>query len=251
MTAFTLAYRNTPLHAVVAAAVARVLEAYEIEPDYIAGDETSLAKMMAAGEIDLFATAWLPSMDEGLLSPTVETLGNLYRPGFGFFVSEGADSPVSDVSSIEELAASSVARNLITPESLVTRVRQVVAGYRLTEAGFTIESQPDEQAYETAAAAVQAGEPVVLPLFTPCYLIHSLPLRQLADPKGTAGAELEARLLINKATRAKADSDLIDELDELTLGNKVVSALDNALRNLGMSADQAAEEWQRGKLLPR
>lgn len=251
MTAFTLAYRNTPLHAVVAAAVARVLEAYEIEPDYIAGDDDSLAKMMADGEIDLFATAWLPTMDEELLSPAVETLGNLYRPSFGFFVSEGAGSALSGLSSIEELAASSVARNLITPESLVSHVRQVVAGYRLTEAGFTIESQPDEQAYEAAAAAVEAGEAVVLPLFTPCYLIHSIPLRPLADPKGAAGVELEARLLINKASRAKADSDLIDELDELTLGNKVVSALDNAVRHLGMSADEAAEEWQRGKLLPR
>ncbi|NHN88633.1 glycine betaine ABC transporter substrate-binding protein [Acetobacter conturbans] len=251
MTIFTLAYRNSPLHAAAAAAVARVLEAYEIEPDYVSGDDAALARMMADGEIDLFATAWLPEQDAAFLSPAVETLGNLYRPAFGFFVNDAAGSSLSELSSLEALAASDVARNLIVPESVVSRVRRVVAGYRLTEAGFTIESHPDEQAYEAAAAALEAGEPVVLPLFNPCYLVHSQPLRMLADPKGMAGEELEARLLINKSTRKSVDSDLIDELDELTLGNKVVSALDNALRHLGMTADEAAEEWQRGKLLPR
>ena len=251
MTTFTLAYRNSPLHAAVAAAVARVLEAYEIEPDYISGDDDALARMLADGEIDMFATAWLPEQDKAFLSPAVEELGNLYRPSFGFFVVNGSAATLSNLSSLEKLASSSAARNLITPESLLPQVRQVVAGYRLTEAGFTIETHPDDQAYEAIAAAVQAGEPVVLPLCNPCYLMHTLDLRPLADPKGACGQELSARLLINSQTRGSADSDMLDELDELTFGNKVVSALDNALRHLGMTADEAAEEWQRGKLLPR
>lgn len=248
MTTFTLAYRNSPLHAAVAAAVARVLEAYEIEPDLIAGDDVSLARMMAAGEIDLFATAWLPERDRQFLSPAVETLGTLYRPAFGFFAAPTVDEGVT---SLEGLMHGTVARNLITPESLVPLVRQVVAAYHLTEAGFTIDAQPDEQAHATAAAAIAAGEPVVLPLFTPNHLIHAHMLRQLANPKNSSAVELEARMLINRETRQRVDSDMIDELDELTLGNKVVSALDNAVRHLGMSPDEAAEEWQRGKLLPR
>ncbi|NHO32754.1 glycine betaine ABC transporter substrate-binding protein [Acetobacter fallax] len=251
MTTLTLAYRNTPLHAAVAAAVARVLEAYEIEPDYIAGSDEALAAMLANGEIDLFATVWHPAEDSIFVSPAVEPIGNLYRPTFGFFVADRPDSPLAGLQSMADLAGSDAARHLLTPESLVPRVRQMVAGYRLTEAGFTIESQPDDEAYASIAAAIEAGEPVIAPLFTPNYLIHRVPLRPLADPQGAAGKELTARLLFNKATREQTDTDMLDELDELTLGNKVVSALDDAIRNEGMTADDAAEAWQRGKLLPR
>ncbi|GBQ26741.1 glycine/betaine ABC transporter periplasmic protein [Acetobacter estunensis NRIC 0472] len=247
----TLAYRNTPLHAAVAAAVARVLEAYDLEPDYLTGDGPSLAQMMGQGEIDIFATVWLPGEDEKFLSAAVEPLGCLYRPAFAFFVAERADSPLNGLTSVADVAASGAARHLITPESLLSHVRQMVAAYGLTEAGFTIETQPDEQAFSAIAAAVKSGEPVIAPLFSPCHLIHSLPLRPLDDPKKAGGNELEARLLISQAFRETADQDLVDELDELTLGNKVVSALDEAVRHLDMSPDEAAEEWQRGKLLPR
>lgn len=251
MTTMTLAYRNTPLHAAVAAAVARVLEAYEIDPDYVAGEGESLAPMLADGRLDLFATAWLGSEDDGYLSPAVSTLGVLYRPVFSFFVADGDSAPLADLRSMSDLGASTAARNIVTPQSLLPRVRQMVAGYRLTEAGFTLETQPDEQAFATIAAAIGKGEPIVAPLFAPCFLIHSLTLRPLLDPAGAGGTELEAQLLINKAVRAATDQDMIDELDEFTLGNRVVSALDDAVRNAGMTPDEAAEAWQRGKLLSR
>ncbi|NHN84572.1 glycine/betaine ABC transporter [Acetobacter musti] len=251
MTTLTLAYRNTPLHAAVAAAVARVLEAYEIEPDYITGSAEDLARMLASSEIDLFATAWHPAEDTIFDSDAVEPLGNLYRPAFGFFVADRPDSPLAGLQSMADLAGSDAARHLLTPESLIPRVRQMVAGYRLTEAGFTIESLPDDEAFAAIAEAIDAGEPVVAPLFTPNYLIHRVPMRPLADPQGAAGRELTARLLFSKTAREEADTDMLDELDELTLGNKVVSALEDAVRNEGMTPDDAAESWQRGKLLPR
>ncbi|GBR08568.1 glycine betaine ABC transporter substrate-binding protein [Acetobacter oeni] len=251
MTTLTLGYRNTSLHAAVAAAVARVLEAYEIEPDYVVGPAEALGEMLAGGEIDLFATVWHPDEDSVFLSPAVEPMGCLYRPAFGFFVADRPGAPLAGLDSMAGLVASDAARHLLTPESLVPRVRQMVAGYRLTEAGFTIESHPDDEAYAAIAEAIEAREPVIAPLFTPNYLIHRMPLRPLADPQGAAGKELTARLLLSKAMRERADTDMLDELDELTLGNKVVSALDDAVRNEGMTADDAAEAWQRGKLLPR
>lgn len=47
------------------------------------------------------------------------------------------------------------------------------------------------------------------------------------------------------------EQDLLDELDELMLSAKIISAMDYAMRVEGMTADEAAEAWQRGKLLPR
>jgi glycine betaine/proline transport system substrate-binding protein len=75
-----------------------------------------------------------------------------------------------------------------------------------------------------------------------------LPSARTAAHLSALGPEQEARLLIRSEIRNLLDSDLIDELDELTLGNKVVSAMAHAVRTGGMSADEAADAWQRGKL---
>lgn len=251
MTTMTLAYRNTPLHASVAAAVARVLEAYDIEADYVTGPDASLSQMLADGAIDLFATVWHPDEDSLFLSPAAEAFGSMYRPAFGLFVSGRDGTPLSAVTSVAGLAASDVSRSLITPESVVPQVRRMVAAYGLTEAGFTIESQPDENAFAALLAAFDAGEPVVAPLWAPCFLIHKAGLRMLDDPQQAGGPELNARLVISRSAKAEADTDMIDELDELTLGNKVVSALDEAVRYQDMTPDEAAEAWQRGKLIMR
>lgn len=37
----------------------------------------------------------------------------------------------------------------------------------------------------------------------------------------------------------------------MMLGNQIVQFMENAIRNQGMSADEAAEAWQRGKLVVR
>ncbi|GBQ97828.1 glycine/betaine ABC transporter periplasmic protein [Acetobacter nitrogenifigens DSM 23921 = NBRC 105050] len=249
MTTLTLGYRNAPEHAAVAAAVARVLEAHDMEPEYVTGPDQALTEMLESGELDVFATAWLPSVDAAWVSETVEARGDLYRPTFCCCV---ADTPeLAGVASLSDLAASSASRNLLVPASVLPRVRQMVGSYGLTEAGFTIEAQPDEEAFEALAAAFAAGEPVVAALFAPNFLLHRYALRTLNDPRGALGGEQTAQLLINRSRAERLDSDLLDELDELTLGNRVVSALDDAVRHGGMTADDAAEAWQRGRLLPR
>ena len=58
-------------------------------------------------------------------------------------------------------------------------------------------------------------------------------------------------MLLNPNWIQRFGGDLIDELEEMMLGNQIVQFMENAIRNQGMSADEAAEAWQRGKLVVR
>ncbi|GAA4483950.1 glycine betaine ABC transporter substrate-binding protein [Gluconacetobacter asukensis] len=252
MTTVTLGHPETILHAAAAAAVVRVLEAYDLEVEYVTGSQDELTAAMKAGGIDLFVSAWLPDVDARWLDPSLgmDVLGELYKPVFGWFMPEGC---APDVASIADLGRDDgvVNRNIVAPESALERVRLGVGAYGLTERGFTIEARPDEEAYQHAAKAIEAGEASILPLWQPHFLHHGGRLRPLEDPRNVLAGEQAARMLVRREARAELDSDLLDELDELMLGHKVVSALEYAVRCDGMSTDEAAEAWQRGKLLPR
>nr|WP_267879891.1 glycine betaine ABC transporter substrate-binding protein [Acetobacter papayae] len=90
-----------------------------------------------------------------------------------------------------------------------------------------------------------------MPLYQPCFLFHQGGFRILTDPKKALSEEQTARLLLRQGLRDELEQDLVDELDELLLSAKIISAMDYAMHVEGMSADEAAEAWQRGRLLPR
>jgi glycine betaine/proline transport system substrate-binding protein len=246
MDVIRLGYRDSALHEASAAAVARVLEAHdvEVEPLPIAPDR--LAAELAGGGIDLFASAWLPSTDAALLDATpMEPLGLLYRPAFIWTIAAGEPSSIADLSD-----AAALDRRILVPASgpMATLAGSVLAAYGLGAAGFRIDTVSDPEAQEWA----EALDPTrVVPLCRPHALLHVPGLHELGDPLAALGPEQEARLLIRSEIRGVLDSDLIDELDELTLGNKVVSAMAHAMQTGGMSAEEAADAWQRGKLSPR
>ncbi|MGY6769933.1 glycine betaine ABC transporter substrate-binding protein [Komagataeibacter sp. NFXK3] len=252
MTTVTLGHLDETVQQASAAAVARVLEAYELEIEYVVAPRAEMIEHMRRGDVDLFVSAWLPDVDAAFLAPELgmEAFGQLYRPAFGWGVPEAA---ATGVTSVAGLAAADcpVSREIVTPASLLDRVRQVVAAYNLTEAGYTIAARPDAEAYDHAARVLEGSLPEIIPAWQPSFVHYGQKLLALDDPKGSYGAEQEARILLRSVARPEMDTDLLDELDELTLGNKVVSALDHAMRFEGMSAEDAAEAWQRGKLLPR
>lgn len=252
MTTVTLGHLDNTVQQASAAAVARVLEAYDLEVEYVAAPRDAMEEHMRRGDVDLFVSAWLPDVDAGFVASGLgmEAFGQLYRPAFGFCIPEAA---ATGITSLAELAAAGcpVGREIVAPDSVIDLVRQVVAAYNLTEAGYTIAARPDAQASDHAAHVLENSLPEIIPVWQPSFVHYGQRVVTLEDPKEACGQEQEARILIRSAIRPEMDTDLLDELDELTLGNKVVSALDHAMRTEGMSAEDAAEAWQRGKLLPR
>ena len=251
-----LGYPDNPLHEASAAAVARVLEAHDLEVEPVPAAPDALPAAIAADGMDMFACAWLPRTDASLLAGgRMQPIGLLYRPAFIWCVTEPG------ITGIGELAgASDLDRHIPVPASgpIAARSFDVFEAYRLEAAGFHIETVSDAEAegwaqetWAQKAGAQAAGAARIVPLCRPHHLLHAAGLHVLEDPLEALGPEQEARLLIRRDLRGSLDSDLLDELDELTLGNKVVSAMAHAMRVGGMSAEEAADAWQRGKLTPR
>ena len=245
-----LGFPDASLHEASAAAVARVLEAHELEVEYVPIAPDALPGALAGsdegGSIDLFAAAWLPLTDAAMVaSGHMEPLGLLYRPAF---IWTAADNNLANIGDI--VAAASLDRRICVsstgPAALLAA--RALKAYGLDAAGFVLEQVSDDAALEWAEAADPTR---IVPLCRPHALLHRSGLHALEDPLAALGPEQEARLLIRHDLRDILDSDLIDELDELTLGNKVVSAMAYAMRVEGMSAEEAADAWQRGKLTPR
>ncbi len=246
MDTIRLGYADTLVHEASAAAVARVLEAHDLEVEYVPCEPAALPGLIEEGAIDLLATAWLPATDLRLLaSGRMQPLGLLYRPSFVWCVAGG------EVATIEGLATASGFDRRILVEAgtpLAALSERALDACGLRRQGYAVEAVTAAAALAWAEEAVPAR---IVPLSQPHALMHAQLLRPLLDPGGVLGGEQEARLLLRADLRGTLDADLTDELDELTLGNKVVSALAHAMRSGGMSAEEAAEAWQRGRLSPR
>ena len=243
-----LGYPDAALHEASAAAVARVLEAHELEVEYVPIAADAVAGTVSAAAIDLFASAWLPTTDAPLLaSSRMLPLGTLYRPAFIWCVAADGLASIADLAA--DLAASMDRRILVDGSGpSATLADHVLHAYALDRAGYVVERVSAQAATDWARAADPSR---IVPLTRPHDLLHASGLRALEDPIAALGPEQEARLLIRRELRTELDGDLIDELEALTLGNRVVSAMAHVMRSDGLSAEAAADAWQRGKLTPR
>jgi len=248
MTTIALGYPDTILHEATAAAVARVLEANDAEVDFVCGSHADMVAQLRSGEIDMFVAGWFPERDSGLLTGDLVAIGQLYRPFHTVCVPEAVSGLAV---SLADATVDVFAAEIVTPQSMVAQVRHAVGAYGLTARGFTLNVRPDEEAFAHASGVIERGEAALLPLPQPNFLFHDGRIVPLADPLAALGAEQIAQIVLSSAVRDALDSDMIDELDELTLGVKVISALDCAMRREGLTAEAAAEAWQRGRLLPR
>ncbi len=242
MDVIRLGYPGAALHEASAAAVARVLEAHELEVEYLPAAPD--ADAVEEG-IDLFACAWLPHTNAALLAcGRMRPLGVLYRPAMLWSVVGGDAGSIADLAARPRLER----RILAPPGPLARAAMRVMRAYRLDEAGYVVETVPEREAL---AWAQDAATGRVVPMCRPHALLHAAALRPLEDPLAALGPEQQASLLVRTDVQAALDPDLIDELEALTLGNRVVSAMAHAMRIEAMSAEQAADAWQRGKLTPR
>lgn len=240
MTSITLGHLRDTLHAGCAAAVARVLDAYEVDVEFVDAAPQDLPPMMAAGEIDLLVSAWMPR-DEALLTSGVRAIGELYLPQYCW----AATAPFT---SVDDLGAESVAEIVILPADR-TRLDAALATLPALR-GVPVRQVEDADIFGYVAEA-SAERTVLLMLAQPHALFHTDLVYVLAESEARLGGEMQARMLIRDAVAACADSDMLDELSEMMLGNKVMSALDHAIRVDFVDPEDAAESWQRGRLIPR
>ncbi|MDI2091022.1 glycine betaine ABC transporter substrate-binding protein [Commensalibacter oyaizuii] len=247
-----LGFFDTVLHEATAAAVLRVLEAHDIfDIEFITGEKAALIQELKAGEIDIFTTLWLPDVHNSLINdfPLMKSIGTLYHPTLFFAL------PVqfqSEISSIDHLkSVDSIHRNVEVPATLYEKVQEIFVAYGLLESGYSLIPVADEAAFKRYQQILQSQEGKIIIGYHPSFLDDDQRLYSLQDPKAMVNSEQRATILIRDRIVSVLGSDLIDELAEMTLGNQVVKLMEHAVRVNGMDAHEAAEEWQRGKLVVR
>ena len=248
-TTLTLAHPENTIHEATAAAIIRVIEAHDIEPEVTIGPKDILGQMLSDGEIDLYISVWLPGADDALITNGVTQLGNLFQPGTRCYLPESN----SGFASLNELTEKEIpfSRTIIVQDSLRQQAEKIITAYNLNEVGFTLQSMPDDQALSALADALDNNTASLMILTDPCFLLHQASLSSLDEPKNVLPQNKAAHMLLRPGLAEEMDIDLRDELDELMLSTKIISAMDYAMRTEGLSADEAAEAWQRGKLIPR
>lgn len=239
MTTISLGYLGTALHAGCASAVARVLDAHEVEVDFVDADERELPSMLEEGAIDLLVSAWLPR-DAALLQHGMRVLGTLYRPNYCWASFNG-------LSPIAALNAQDVDL-VVAGRSDAERMKALLAQTPGLD-GVSVEICDDAGLHAFVHTAHEEGRRVLVFLAQPHALFNHEAFQPVQDPR--LSEEMEASLLVREAVAACADQDMLDELSEMTLGNKVMSALDYAIQIDGMDPEEAAEAWQRGRLVAR
>lgn len=240
MTSITLGHLRDTLHAGCAAAVARVLDAYEMDVSFVDASPDELPDMLEAGEIDLLVSVWLPR-DEKLVNAGFRSLGELYLP-------QNLWAATAPLPPIDRIDTGDVACVITTPElaPVVQAALETLPALR----GVSIEIVDDEAIYDRVIRFSEA-RPCIVALAQPHALFHADVLHQIEDPEFRLGREMRACMILREGVASRLDSDMLDELSEMMLGNKVMSALDYLIRVEGVDPEDAAESWQRGRLIPR
>ncbi|QDH17697.1 glycine betaine ABC transporter substrate-binding protein [Swingsia samuiensis] len=241
MTQMTIGHLYTSLHAGCASAVARVLEAHEVDVEFVDLDEEDVIDSIKQKEVDVLVSAWFPR-DDKLSQLNTRVIGDLYQPQVVF-------AGLSDLPPVKEITEKNVERIIVTDDS--HDVLQEALKKLPLLAELPLEVVGEAALIDRLRDAQESNEKVLVVVTQPHAVFHTSLLTPVADPDFLLGKEMSARIVIREEVARHADSDLLDELSEMMLGNKVMSALDYIIGVEGQDPDDAAEAWQRGRLIPR
>ncbi|ATP28264.1 glycine/betaine ABC transporter substrate-binding protein [Chromobacterium violaceum] len=247
----TLITIDLSFHAASAAVVAQLLGKHGVAVDELRAPHERAFALLAAGQGDMLCSAWLPGSHGGYLAPIendVEKLAALYEPyalwGVPDYVPAGAVAEIADLKKPE--VASRMIKRIqgINPGAGISRFsREIIARYRLDEAGYHFENGSLEDCAQAFEQAVARGDWAVAPLWQPQFLHWRHRIRALADPENLLRGRDEATLIARKDALARLPPAAVDDLRRLRLGNQAVAWLDHLICRQGATPAQAARQW--------
>ncbi|CAI3944941.1 MULTISPECIES: glycine betaine ABC transporter substrate-binding protein [Commensalibacter] len=247
-----LGFFDIPVHEAAAAAVLRVLEAHGImDIELITGENAAMFQELSSGGIDIFTTLWTPDVHQDTLNSasSMKAIGNLYQPSLFLALPTKFKDRATFIDQLGLL--SEIDRQVTVPETIYNRLQLVFESYGLINAGYSLKAIPDEEAISQYKDIMSSQENKIIALYSPSFIEDSDMMYKLQDPKNLLSEEQKAVILVKKDLIDSLGADLIDELEEMTLGNQVIKLMEQAMRVDGMDAHEAAEAWQRGKLVVR
>lgn len=249
-----LGHIDLSFHAASAAVVQAILEDHGTEVETSAAPHEEMFSRLAQREVDMLVSAWLPASHGAYLAPAaaeIRKISVLYEPyclwGVPDYVPDSDISEVSDL--LSPVALERMERRIqgINPGAGISRFsKTMVDAYGLAAAGYHFETGTEAECFGAFQRAVAEKRWVILPLWSPQYLLHSYRIRKLREPKGLLGGTDAATLVVRHEAEDLVTPTAMAFLEKLHLGNTAITAIDHAIRVEGKPPILAARAWLDG-----
>lgn len=247
------------MHEVVAAAMVEVLESlgHPVEARRAGHDE--LFPLLARGEIDLLAAAWLPGEHA--------VWRERYRDEIAVAAVPYADAghawavppwiPEADVRSLEDLAKPEIAARMADRtlragaigSALALVSREALIAYGLEAAGWRIAASTEKERDAALEAAIAEQRWLVVPLDAPHRAWSERKLRALVDPQMRLGVREHGVVLASLALATKIPKRSHDALARVVIGADGVAEMMRYVDGEALPPREAFRVW--GKKNPR
>lgn len=248
-----LGVTDLSFHRVTASIISHVLTDMGFSVERIYAPHQDNFKNLKSGEIDLLASAWLPSShgiykaDVELVMPLIE-LGLHYQPyahwGVPDYIPEHAVSQISDLLKPDVLGKMQKTIQGINAGAGITRFSiNMMKEYGLSQAGYEFLTGTEDDCFSDFENAVATHTWCVVPLWKPQFLHHKHKIRELADPQGLLGSVDRAVLLLRDDKQALFSQAQLDTLDKLHFSNDIIAALDYKVSKERQVLDDVTRQW--------
>jgi glycine betaine/proline transport system substrate-binding protein len=238
---------------VVGNVVAQTLERQGYKVNLSRGSHTDVYGAIGRGDIDLCVAFWLPdghAIQWSALGSTVAEVATLYE-GAHFFWGVPSYVPANEVSTISDLRKPAVAARMehtihgLAPDATITfQSIAAIDKYHLREGGYHVVPGSFPVWISSLQNAVAARRWVVVPTWTPNWIVREYRLRPISDPqillRGMNRVVLAAHNPPGNTILTEADLGAIRSL-RMSLDD--VIEMDVAIKKNGLSPENAARTW--------
>ncbi|KAB2826054.1 glycine betaine ABC transporter substrate-binding protein [Aliivibrio finisterrensis] len=248
-----LGVTDLSFHRVTASIVSHVLADMGFKVERVYSPHQENFEKLKSGDIDMLASAWLPS-SHGIYKSDVEEivelleLGLHYKPyahwGVPDYIPESAVSEVKDLLKPEVISRMNKQIQGINPGAGISRFSiKMMETYGLNNAGYRFYTGSEEDCFNAFEQAVENKEWVVVPLWKPQFLHHKYNIREISEPKGLLGIIDRAVLLLRQDKSINFTQEQIKTLDALKFSNEIIAALDYQVSREGKAIDEVTKQW--------
>ena len=248
-----LGVTDLSFHHVTASLVSHVLTDMGFTVERIYAPHQDNFKNLKSGEVDLLASAWLPSShgiykaDVEQVMPLVE-LGLHYEPyahwGVPDYVPQSAVNEISDLLKPDVLSKMQKKIQGINAGAGITRFSiNMMKEYGLTSAGYEFLTGTEHDCFSAFENAVATQTWCVVPLWKPQFLHYKHTIRELKEPQGLLGVVDRAVLLLREDKQALFNQAQLNTLDKLRFSNEIIAELDYKVCKNLQPLDDLTRNW--------
>ncbi len=249
----TIGVTDLSFHHVAASLVTHVLNDMGFSVDRIYTHHEENFRNLKAGDVDMLASAWLPS-SHGIYKANVEEICPLMELGLHYepYALWGVPDyiPNEEVAEVSDLLKPSVLQKMtrriqgINAGAGISRFSaKMVEEYGLSNHGYQFHTGTEEDCFSTFERAVTNQEWLVVPLWKPQFLHYRYNIRELKDPKKLLGSVDKAVLLLRKDRASLFTKEERQILDSLHFSNDIIAELDYQVCRDHAPLDQVTQAW--------